>query len=853
MTKPPESSSAAQLELVAPFDGFAVALTSVGDPVFAGLMMGDGIAIEPLSSTLVAPCDGVITHLAKTSHALTMTAANGAEILIHIGIDTVALHGEGFSARVKQGDRVQRGQALIEVDIDAAARRVPSMQTMVVIANQGFDVSDHAIEALHAGRTRLLTLTARGAAPAETVQSGSQLRSKATVGHGSGLHARPSALVQSVARAFAAEVIVEFKGQSANARSMTALMALDVGEHEEVTVIARGADAQAAAMAVIQALQTASVAGHAPVAASATTVPHEGPGLGGVCAAPGLALGRVVRLDSMAADVPEQGAGLDAEFARLAAALSQARQEIAQAMGAAQQRQASAEYEIFSAHLALADDPELIASTERGILLGQGAGFAFRQSISSQSAVLLGLGNALLAERVSDLKDIERRVLAAMGFVASGAPELGDASILVADDLSPSELTGLPRAKVVGLATARGGATSHVAILARAFGIPALVAVGARLLALESGQEVLLDASRGVIDATPTAEQLADARAQIAQRLEHRDHLLKSANQAAQALDGVTIEVAANIASEADAFEAVRNGADGVGLLRTEFLFIERSSMPSAQEQQQAYQAVLNALQGRPAIIRTIDVGGDKEVPYLKLPAEANPALGLRGIRSGLAQPDLLDAQLRGLLAVTPLSQLRILIPMIADVGEVLLVRERIEHLAVELGLAERPLLGVMIEVPSAALLADQLARHVDFFSIGTNDLTQYTLAMDRCHAGLAARLDPMHPALLRLIAMTVEGARKHGRWVGLCGGMASDLEAVPVLLGLGVTELSVSPPLVPEVKALVRRLSVSQCQAEVQALLQLESAEAVRAAVRQRWSQTWPAEIKTNQQEASR
>ncbi|MDE2367890.1 MAG: phosphoenolpyruvate--protein phosphotransferase [Burkholderiales bacterium] len=833
---------AASLDLVAPLDGVAVALSTVSDPVFAGALMGEGLAIEPLSSTLLAPCDGVVTQLARAGHALTLKAANGAEILMHIGIDTVTLGGRGFTPRVAQGERVRQRQVLIEVDLDAIAHEVPSLQTVVVITSPGFELSALAAGRLQAGRTPLLTLTARAGAAAGagsdvgTDAAVPELRRQATVRHGSGLHARPSALVQAAAREHGAEVRVLFDGRSANARSVTALMALGVAENDIVTVVARGGDAEAAVQAVCRALETASAAGHAAPAAPAAPPPQAGPGLRGVCASPGLALGRVVRLDATAIAVPESGAGLDTEFARLAAALAQARAEIGAAITDADRRRSVAERDIHGAHLALLDDPALIAAAETGILRGRSAGAAFRSSVAHQSALLLDLGQALLAERVGDLRDVERRVLGAMGHAGAAVPALDEASIIVADDLSPSELTRLQRDKLAGLATAAGGTTSHVAILARALGIPALVAVGAALLALRTGQQVLLDADGGCIDPQPGAERMAQAARRIAQQQDRHERELAAAAAGAQTIDGLAIEVAANIASEDDARAAVRHGADGVGLLRTEFLFIDRTEMPTAQEQRQAYQGVLDALQGRPAVIRTIDVGGDKEVPYLTLPAEANPALGLRGIRSGLAQPELLDAQLRGLLTVTPLARLRILIPMVADVGEVRFVRRRIDEIATELGLAERPQLGVMIEVPSAALLADQLARHVDFFSIGTNDLTQYTLAMDRCQAALASRLDAMHPALLRLIAATVQGARPLGRWVGVCGAMASDLEAVPLLVGLGVTELSVSPPLVPEVKALVRRLGAAHCRAEVQALLQLESADAVRAAARRIW-----------------
>lgn len=300
--------------------------------------------------------------------------------------------------------------------------------------------------------------------------------------------------------------------------------------------------------------------------------------------------------------------------------------------------------------------------------------------------------------------------------------------------------------------------------------------------------------------------------------------------------DGVTIEVAANVASSRDAAEAFAAGADGVGLLRTEFLFVERTTAPDEQEQLAAYQSVLDAMGDTSVIIRTIDVGGDKQLPYLPLPTEANPVLGLRGIRLGQLRPELLDQQLRALLRVSPQQRCRILLPMVSEVQELLDIRQRLDTLSAELGISHRAELGVMIEVPSAALLAEQLAEHADFLSIGTNDLCQYTLAMDRDHAGLAARVDALHPALLRLIAMTCAGAARHNRWVGVCGALASDPLATAALIGLGVRELSVSPSQIGEIKDRVRQLDLGECQRWGQSLLGLNSAQAVRQACQQQW-----------------
>jgi phosphoenolpyruvate-protein phosphotransferase len=830
------------LELLAPLSGLVIPLSAVPDPVFSGLMMGDGLAIEPLSSLLCAPCDGVVSQIARTGHALTLTADNGAEILMHIGIDTVRLGGVGFTSRVAQGDRVKKGDALIEVDFDAIADKVPSLNTVIVIANgDNYRIAFRAEGEVEAGSSAFLSVSSLAAAAAATAAAGPELSASAKVRHAGGLHARPSALVQNTAKRFKSAVQIEFNGQRANAKSVVALMGLGVGEDDEVTAHVSGADAEDALAAVIEILQTrteseAAANAQSAAPAAAPVVELGGSLIGGVCAAPGLAIGQVVEMSATELEVAETAADEVKESKHLQHALDAVRAAIDEQVRDARSRKAQHESEIFTAHLALLDDPELIEAAQQGIHEGKSAGFAFRRAVRTQCDVLNGLGNALLAERVTDLRDLERRVLIQLTGGAVPQPKLFDASILVADDLTPSELTSLPRERIAGLATARGGATSHVAILARAMGVPALVAGGARILELKNGQEVLLDTRAGWLDAAPDSAKLDEARTTIAAQRARQAEMLESAAGAAHTLDGVHIEVACNIGSVAEAREGLSQGADAVGLTRTEFLFIERTDAPTQAQQLENYQGIVDAMQGRPAIIRTIDVGGDKEVPYLTLPPEENPALGLRGIRTGFAMPELLDTQLRALLQVKPLSKLRILIPMVADVSDLLRVRQRIEELATEMGIAERPELGVMIEVPSAAVLADQLAEHADFMSVGTNDLTQYTLAMDRVHPGLASRIDAMHPGLLRLIALAVEGANRHGKWVGVCGALASDPDAAPVLVGLGVTELSVSPGLVPEIKTKVRGLNAEECRREALEILKLTSAADVRARARALW-----------------
>ncbi len=821
---------APDVTLVAPLSGPLLPIEEAPDPVFSQRLLGDGVAIEPVSETLLAPCDGTIIQLHRSGHALTIAAASGAEVLLHIGIDTVSLGGRGFRPHVAQGARVRTGDRLISFDADRIARAAPSLQTMVVVANG----DRHRIEwrgsgVVEAGRSRIMVVRASGGEREEAASAEGGLETQAVVGHGGGLHARPAALVREAARPFSARVTIERGGRAADARSVVKLMALGAAKGESVTVRGVGGDAAAAVAAVVAAIERVSA--DEAVAEAAPAIATTGR-LAGVSAAPGLAIGRVVRLDHDEIELEERGAGAAIERARLAEAIGAVQEEIAQAVRTARARGAGKEVGIFEAHAALLDDPELGAAVEAGIESGEGAGHSFRRVVRGLCEELKATGNRLLAERAADLRDLERRVLRAMVGAEAPAPELFEASVLVAEDVGPSDLTRLPREKLFGLCTARGGATSHVAILARSLGIPALVAMGERIGELEHGREVLLDADAGEVDPAPTAARLAQAAQEIAARAEKRAARAAAAATPAETRDGHRIEVAANIATEADAREAVKHGADAVGLLRTELLFLERDTLPDVGEQRAAYQAVVDALGGRRAIIRTLDVGNDKELRCLPLEPEPNPALGLRGIRTGFARPEVLDAQLRALAAVRPASACRIMIPMVADVGELRRVRARLE----ELVNGERPELGVMIEVPSAAVLADQLAREADFLSIGTNDLTQYALAMDRTHPALAPLCDGLHPAVLRLVRDTVAGAARHDTWVGVCGALAGDLDAVPALIGLGVRELSVSPRSVPDIKARVRGLDLASCRREALGLCELDSAAAVRARVRQLW-----------------
>ncbi|MFL6964954.1 phosphoenolpyruvate--protein phosphotransferase [Pseudomonas alvandae] len=828
-----------ELILSAPLSGPVLTLANVPDAVFASGAMGDGIAIDPLNDTLYAPCDGEVIHVARTGHAVTLRADNGAELLLHLGLDTVELQGDGFSILVKEGARVSNGQALLRYDLDNVAQRCKSLVSLLVITNgEHFQARPITLKGVKVGEP-LLHIVSK--TPNETrddeLDVGIEVFGQIRIAHRGGLHARPAALVRQTAQGFKSRSQLHFGGRSASCDSVMGMMGLAINEQAEVHVSCRGSDAEAALQALLTTLSTAlaeEAHTQAPQAKAPSRAAEEGV-LHGVCAAPGLVSGTLVRLEGI--QLPEDVGGHDVEEQRqrLRQALAHVSRDIQITLEHAKARRHIDEQAIFSAHLALLEDPVLLDAADLSIDQGRAAPHAWSQSIDMQCQVLRQLGSALLAERANDLHDLRQRVLRVLLGEACKF-DVPTGAIVAARELTPSDLLQLSAQGVAGVCMAEGGATSHVAILARGKGLPCLVALGEALLAQAPGQSVVLDADGGRLELTPSAERLTQVQQVHSQRVALRAQQQTLAHTPARTVDGIGIEVAANAASSIEAGEAFANGADGIGLLRTEFLFVDRHTAPDDEEQREAYQAVLDAMGDRPVIIRTIDVGGDKQLDYLPLPAEANPVLGLRGIRLAQVRPELLDQQLRALLQTRPLQRCRILLPMVTEVDELLHIRQRLDALAAELGLEERPQLGVMIEVPAAALLAEQLAEHADFLSIGTNDLSQYTLAMDRDHAGLAARVDALHPALLRLIAQTCVGAARHGRWVGVCGALASDPLATPVLIGLGVRELSVSPPQVGEIKDRVRHLDAAQCQRISTDLLNLASAAAVRQACHQHW-----------------
>ncbi len=830
--------------VVSPISGWCAPLADNPDPVFSEGTLGDGVSIDPTAGEVFAPCDAVVASVAESRHALNLRTADGAELLIHIGVDTVALRGDGFEVTVAAGDAVEAGQPLLRFDIDGVLRRVPSLRTPVILMRRaGLELARVAPDGLVAAGEplfRIVTVAHGGDAPADRDRPADTLHTvekTLVVGLEHGIHARPAALLASAAGNLDAAIeLVNADGRTANAGSPVSLMTLGVRHRDRVTLRAAGPDA-GAAIAALQPLLApldpvaAAPRPRAPAGAAARAIEPPAPGtkLPGQVASAGLASGTAVGLKTSApsldADVgtpAEESARLDAAIVAVCAYYD------ALGAGGDPLREALA-----GTHRAMANDADLLAAASARIRDGQGAAAAWRAAVDERIDALGRLGDPRMRERVDDLDDVGSRVLRVLnGEPPDTAVALPANAILIADNLLPSQLLQLDPACLAGICLAGGGLTSHVAILAAAMGLPMLVAMGDEVLTVADGCRLLLDARLGELHVAPAPDEAAGFDRRLAAAERERQQALASALEPCTTADGIRIEVLANLASVDDAKTALAHGADGCGLLRTEFLFMNSARAPSVAEQRRVYRAILAALNGKPVTARTLDAGSDKPLGYVPQEAEENPALGVRGIRLSLAERQLFEAQLEALLAAGQGASLKIMLPMVASVAEVMAARAVLRSVAAAVGGGAAIDFGVMIETPAAALTVEALAETADFFSIGTNDLTQYALGMDRGLPALAAQADCLHPAVLRLIDAAARSARAAAKPVSVCGNAAADPAALPLLLGLGIRQLSMPPAAIPMQKAAVRRLSIEGCERLAGAALKLGSAAEVRALI---------------------
>ncbi len=536
----------------------------------------------------------------------------------------------------------------------------------------------------------------------------------------------------------------------------------------------------------------------------------------GIPASDGIAIGTVFCYIPTKLEIPVCAAGtVDEEMARFDAAREHARGELQNLFNAIEKRAGKEEASIFEAHQEMLSDPALEGKIREFVEIGQTAEQALVIATEELANLLASMDDELFASRALDVRDVGRRVLRIMlGFPDTALSAVTEPSIIIAEDLTPSDTASLDPKLTLGFITAQGGLTSHSAILARTLGLPAIVGMGNGLLdEVPSGTFIVMDGRTGEMILEPDDETVARYKQIKAHRDSHLQILKAAAEKDAHTANGRRVEVAANVGEASSARDAMENGAEGIGLLRTEFLYLEDTQPPSEEKQYRIYREIFDVMGTRPVIVRTLDIGGDKPPSYMPFPEEMNPFLGWRAIRISLDEPELFKTQLRAILRAAVGHQARIMFPMVSDLDELRRAREIVETVKRDLLVdsvefaADVPV-GIMVETPAAAILVDVLAEASDFFSLGTNDLTQYTMAVDRGNAKVSGLFQPLHPAVLRLIRQTIDAGHAKGKWVGMCGELAGMTKAIPILLGFGLDEFSMNPRAIPEAKNLIAKLT---------------------------------------------
>lgn len=539
----------------------------------------------------------------------------------------------------------------------------------------------------------------------------------------------------------------------------------------------------------------------------------------GIAASNGIAIAKAFKLIEPELTVVKATiSDVEAEINLYKEALVKTTEELQKIKVKAAQNLSEEEAAVFDAHINMANDPELLSQTTDKIKSESvNAAYAFDEVSNMFIMMFESMDNEYFRERAADIKDIKKRILAhLLGVKVNDPSTIDEQVVIIAEDLTPSDTAQLDRNFVKGFATNIGGRTSHSAIMARSLEIPAVVGTKTILEDVKDGDMIILDGLEGNVIVNPTAEQVVHYEEVAKQYEAQKAEWAKLKNEKTVSKDGQHVELAANIGTPKDVEGVLANGGEAVGLYRTEFLYMGRDNFPTEEEQFEAYKAVLEAMGDKPVVVRTLDIGGDKELPYLHLPKEMNPFLGYRAIRLCLDDTDLFRTQLRALLRASAYGKLRIMFPMIATLNEfrsakALLLEEKAKLVAEGVTVSEEIEVGMMVEIPSAAVLADQFAKEVDFFSIGTNDLIQYTMAADRMNEKVSYLYQPYNPSILRLVKMVIDAAHKEGKWTGMCGEMAGDQTAIPLLLGLGLDEFSMSATSILPARSLISKLSKAE------------------------------------------
>jgi phosphotransferase system enzyme I (PtsI) len=563
--------------------------------------------------------------------------------------------------------------------------------------------------------------------------------------------------------------------------------------------------------------------------------------LKGIGASAGIAIAKAYRLEEPELNVEKSSVeNIEAEVQRFDAAIKQSTSELEQIKEHAFKELGEDKAAIFAAHLLVLSDPELINPIKDKMATEKvNAEFALQEVANMFISMFESMDNEYMKERAADIRDVTKRVMShLLGVTIPNPSMISEEVIIIAEDLTPSDTAQLNRQYVKGFTTDIGGRTSHSAIMARSLEIPAVVGTKTVTADIENGVLVILDGLAGTVIVDPSADMVKEYEEKKAAYEAQKEEWAKLVNERTVSKDGQHVELAANIGTPEDVKGVLENGGEGVGLYRTEFLYMGRTQLPTEDEQFDSYKAVLERMEGKPVVVRTLDIGGDKELPYLDLPKEMNPFLGFRAIRLCLEEQDIFRTQLRALLRASTFGNLKIMFPMIATLGEfrqakAILLEEKAKLQAEGVVVSETIELGIMVEIPSTAVMAEQFAKEVDFFSIGTNDLIQYTMAADRMNERVSYLYQPYNPAILRLVKMVIDAAHKEGKWAGMCGEMAGDEIAIPILLGLGLDEFSMSASSILQARSQILKLSKAEMNAVIEQLLNMDTAEEVERFVR--------------------
>lgn len=813
------------LDVLSPLAGTAVPLPSVPEVLPHTSPPQDGLMLLPSSHQLLAPITGTVTSVQPHLHTLVLRTGE-VEILIRLGPGT-SIRQEAFKPFVQPGDTVTAGQKLLE--FAPAGLPSPGMTRHVLIlvkAPAPITLREKVSGPVQPGQ-KLFTLLLASLPNMQENQTTFSESGPISLGPLGGLPAKSAAVLADLAAQYPYDITLFHDKKSANAKSIVSLLGLSLSAQDEIILRVYGPQAQANEMLLKlhHALQHGLPAPDSSARPTPATGEPELPAqLTGLCACGGLASGPSFLVTVKPLSFEENTAHPQAECALLEQALHTLAAQLKAQIAAEKNTESR---DILNAHLLLLQDPLLAETTHQTILQGKTAAFAFNTAIRQSIDILKKTKNRFLMERIADLKDIRREVLGQLTGQQHRLPEIPPGSLLVAEDLLPSDVAALPQ-QVAGVLLAHGSPTAHAGILLRNRNIPAVVQAGPAVLNIPQGTPILLDADQALALLCPTPAQQADFEQRKQRSVLENQRASQTAQEPAQTKDHVRILVEANVADAEESARAKQAGADGLGLVRTEFLFQNRTMAPTEEEQTALYQAIVAQSRGM-VTFRLLDAGGDKPIAFINIPAEENPIAGIRGVRAFTQNELFFRSQLRALLRVRPLHRVRIMLPMVSFVSELVLFKQMVEQEKKNLGIEEPVQIGVMIEVPAAALTAEQLAREADFFSLGTNDLTQYTLAIDRGHKQLSPLVDPLHPSVLKLMAAAAAGAGLYQKPVAVCGAAAADPAAVALLIGLGVTELSVSAAAVARTKALVRKLAVPACRQLLQQALQLAESKAVR------------------------